>query len=216
MKIKIFIFLQFFVLFLGAQSSVPILPEWSQEEYNAANTAINATYLNAQEKDMILLNNLVRINPQKFSRTYLENYLKENEEERNNYYTTSLQQTLSTIESMSPLRPSKKLSACSAFHAEDMGKTGMIGHDDSDGTSMEKRFYRFIPKEKFKALSENCQYGFKEPMKIFMDLLIDEGIENLGHRNNLLDSEMEFTGVAIRPHSKYRVNFVQDFGAVMK
>lgn len=216
MKSLFFIALLSGFLILNAQSSVKILPEWSSEEYKAANTAVNSSYLTPQEKDMILLNNLVRINPLKFSQTYLEIYLQANEAENHTHFVTSLKQTLSSLEPMNPLRPSKKLSACAAFHADDMGKTGQIGHDDSDGTSMEKRFYRFIPKEYFGALSENCQYGYKDPMKIFMDLLIDEGIDNLGHRINLLDPDMEFTGVAIRPHSKYRINFVQDFGAQMK
>ncbi len=205
-----------FVLVLNAQSSLSLLPEWTEDEIIKANTGANIPYLTPEEKEIILLTNLVRINPLKFSRTYLEKYLNESEMERSSWYVTGLQTTLSTMSALHPLKPSKKLCSAAAFHAEDMGRTGKIGHTSSDGTPMDTRLYRYVPKAKVKALSENCQYGYKNPFSIFMDLLVDEGIESLGHRLNILDPDMEYIGVAIRPHSTYRINCVQDFGAVMR
>jgi uncharacterized protein YkwD len=44
-----------------------------------------------------------------------------------------------------------------------------------------------------------------------MQLLIDDGIESLGHRKNILEPKYQWIGIAIEPHKTYRTNCVMDF-----
>ena len=62
-------------------------------------------------------------------------------------------------------------------------------------------------------VGENCSYGYERAIDIVISLLIDKGIKNLGHRNNILSPDFNSIGVAIRPHKTYRVNCVMDFGS---
>jgi len=61
-------------------------------------------------------------------------------------------------------------------------------------------------------VGENCSYGFETAIDIVLSLLIDEGVKNKGHRQNILSEDFNSIGVAIRPHITYRVNCVMDFG----
>jgi uncharacterized protein YkwD len=45
-----------------------------------------------------------------------------------------------------------------------------------------------------------------------LQLLIDEGIEDLGHRNNILNPRFNSIGVSIKPHKSYDYNCVMSFG----
>lgn len=209
---RYFLIIPFFLFFFHAFSQT----EWTAEELAQANTAEKATFLTSEEKQLILLTNLARINPAKFSKTYLEKYVSEKKLDRNDFYVKSLYEELAKQKPISPLKVSKKLCTSAAFHADDMGKTGGIGHDDSNGRTMEERFFYFVPRENYLAFSENCQYGHEKALDIFMDLFIDTGVSDLGHRINILDENLVYTGVAIRPHKTYRVNCVQDFGTFVK
>ena len=62
---------------------------------------------------------------------------------------------------------------------------------------------------------ECCQYGTDNALGVVMQLLIDEGIESLGHRKILM-GDYTLIGVAMRPHIAYRVNTVLDLGNAPK
>lgn len=61
-------------------------------------------------------------------------------------------------------------------------------------------------------VAENIYYGRYTPEEIVMQLLIDEKIEDLGHRHNLLNPKYNSIGVSIKPHKKYEYNCVMSFG----
>lgn len=210
----------FFVVFslhnCFSQAGNYVFPEWTEEELAKANTGEKATFLSEQEKQLILLTNLARINPSKFANTYLTKYVQEKKINTSDYYISSLYKTLANQPPLPPFKVSKVLCTSAASHAEDMGKSGKTGHDDANGKSMESRFFRFIPKEKYRAFSENCHYGYDKALPIFMDLFIDTGVADLGHRINILDPDLVYMGVAIRTHSKYHFNTVQDFATFVK
>jgi len=89
------------------------------------------------------------------------------------------------------------------------GKTGSIGHSSSDGTPFSQRV-----RKKAKAagmIAENCDYGNQTALDSVIGLLIDDGIESLGHRKNILEPKFQWIGIAIEPHKKYGTNCVMDF-----
>lgn len=125
------------------------------------------------------------------------------------YYVNSLRQDLLKVKNLPELLPSEKLYKSAEYHALDMGKAGMTGHDSSDGTSFNTRLTRMYGGWTF---GENCSYGYLEPLDIVIGLLVDDGIPSLGHRKNLLNPKFNRVGIAIRDHKTYGNNCVQDFG----
>ena len=175
--------------------------------YERANTAKNADYLSKEEKEVVLYMNLARLD----GKWFIKNIIEKNKEfvnQNSKRYVNSLIKDLKSTPELKALNPSKNLTRAARYHAKDMGKTGKTGHRSSDGTETFKRIKRFA---KGGYMAENCQYGYYEPLKIVLDLLIDDGIHSLGHRKNILNKNYTYVGVAIEPHKKYGVNCVQDF-----
>lgn len=126
-----------------------------------------------------------------------------------NSYAKSLINDLRNTRKMGALKFSPALNKVARMHAKDMGKTGSIGHSSSDGTSFSERV-----RKQSKAggmIAENCDYGNQTAIDSVIGLLIDDGIESLGHRKNILEPKFQWIGIAIEDHKTYRVNTVMDF-----
>ena len=171
------------------------------------NTAKDATYLSDEEKKVIYLMNLARHDGQKFAKEYLDEYVEE-KGMKDNRFVKSLYKTLLETKGLTPFLPSQKLTNASDYHAKDMGKSGEIGHNSTNGTSFAKRLRKYSSGG---AMGENCSYGYDDAVSIVMQLLIDKGVPSLGHRKNILKPAYKYVGVAIEVHKKYRFNCVQDF-----
>lgn len=149
--------------------------------------------------------NLARHNGPLFIETFLEQYVDENQIEKTSYLK-SLKRDLKKVVGLTPLVPEEDLTSVAQGHATKSGKTGHVGHRD-----MNKRFAP-LKGNPYDAWAENCSYGYEEALSIVITLLIDEDIKDLGHRKNILNESYNSVGVAIRPHKRYRVNCVIDFG----
>jgi uncharacterized protein YkwD len=154
------------------------------------------------------LQNLVRINPKLFDSTYLKTYYKLNPTQSTSSYAHSLVKALNSIAGSQLLYPSKAIFNAAEFHANDMGKHGLIGHKSIDGTMANVRLRNYGVSG---SIAENCSYGYDEPLLILMQLLIDERIESLGHRKTILNNTYSKVGVAIRPHKIYKSSAVLDY-----
>jgi uncharacterized protein YkwD len=152
--------------------------------------------------------NAVRTNPKKFSDTYALPYIKENALEKNRY-AKSLLQDLKQTNAMGALTLSEALTKVSRYHAKDMGTTGGTGHESTDGTPFHIRVRTQSKAQGM--IAENCAYGQTSALDFVMQLLIDDGIESLGHRKNILEPKYKWIGIAIEPHKTYRTNCVMDF-----
>ncbi len=180
---------------------------WSSQQIEKANTAANTDFLTDEEKDVIFLTNLVRFDGALFMRTFLQAHTPN---DPSNYYISSLYNTLPSVRNLSMLTPHQCLSATAAYHANDMGRTGGIGHDSSDGTPCFDRVRRCGSRFH---LGENCSYGYNSAVDIVMQLLIDQDVPSLGHRENILGPVFNTLGVAIRPHAVHKYNCVMDFSS---
>ncbi len=149
--------------------------------------------------------NMARHNGPLFVESFLNQYVEENQIEKNSYLK-SLYRDLKNTSGLTPLIPEEDLTAVAQGHALKSGKTGHVGHQD-----MDKRFAP-LRGNPYNGWAENCSYGYQEATSIVITLLIDDGIKDLGHRKNILNESYNSVGVAIRPHKTYRVNCVIDFG----
>ena len=199
--------LSFFII------ATPDEPVWSEAELARANTAINVSYLTAEEKKTIMLVNLARLDGKKYLQTYFQEYAKavaynEMGSSKNNYMV-SLKADLDKVKDLAMYRPDEGLSKAAKYHAKDSGKNGLVGHTSSNGNTMSKRIPKYV--KGWNRIAENCSYGYDEAVNIVGQLLLDENVPELGHRKSILSTNLEFIGVAIAPHDKYRFNCVMDF-----
>jgi len=178
---------------------------WDPDILEKANTGKNARFLKEAEKEVIFYTNLARADGKLFSDSYLELYLKSNELKPDSF-TSSLFKQLELIKGLPMLFPDKELYDIARDHATKSGKSGKQGHQ-----GFQKRFKQ--ARKTFFAYGENCYYGRDNSLLIVLELLIDNGINDLGHRRNMLDPVYNFVGVSIMPHKNSGYNCVIDFGA---
>ena len=196
----------------------PDTPTWSDAELRQANTAINASYLTTEEKKIIMLVNLARLDGKKYLQTYFQDYdnatpYAEMASSRNKY-VVSLKADLDKAKNLPMLLPDEGLYKAAKYHAKDAGKNGLFGHTSSNGTTMGKRLPKYV--KGWNRIAENCSYGYDKAQNIVGQLLLDNDVPSLGHRKTILHTQLEYIGVAIAPHTKYKFNCVMDFCAKFK
>ena len=196
----------------------PVDPTWSDAELERANTAKDVGYLSVEEKKTIMLVNLARIDGKKYLQTYFQQFINStpyNEmNSSKNKYMVSLRADLDKVKNLPMLLPDEGLSKAAKYHAKDSGKNGLFGHTSSNGTIMSKRLPKYV--KGWNRIAENCSYGYDEATNIVGQLLLDNDVPSLGHRKSILDNRLEFIGVGIAPHTKYKFNCVMDFCAKFK
>jgi len=177
--------------------------EWSNKIYNNCNTAANSNYLSSEEKNVIWILNMLRLNPKLFLTSVLLNphcdlFVKK--ENRNNYYNS----LITTLQQLKPIKsvliPDSLNYLSAKCHAIYSGLNGYVGHERMR-SGCNAHFY-----------GECCDYGSSDALNILLDLLIDDGIPNFGHRNICLSPNYLTIGVSIQPHTTYGFNAVIDFG----
>lgn len=185
--------------------------EYNHPRYRICNTAKTATYMNEQEKQMLYLLNLIRMDPSTFNKTFISAVKKTEGHDESDQYFGSLMKDLSAASPCKELLlPHEQLYKAAEFHANDMGKKGTIGHESSDGTNAFKRIERFVTNY-YAGMAENCQYGSDEPLDAVMQLMIDDGVPSLGHRKNIMNCFYKYVGISQRDHKSYGSNTVMDF-----
>jgi uncharacterized protein YkwD len=124
----------------------------------------------------------------------------------------AVDEAIAVLRSARPL-PKLKWHAClsqSALdHVRDIGPKGLLAHQGSRGESFSSRIERYG--SRYEMISENMSFGSPTGRDVVMDLLVDDGVRDRGHRRNLLDPEAALTGVACGPHATYRTVCVIEY-----
>jgi len=186
-------------------------PGFSDNVVKKLNTAANEVYLSADEKEVVLMINMIRNNGQLFWDSIALPYILEKEIEHNTY-VQSLKSDLKGVKNLQPLFPDKSLFEAAKRHAIASGRQGSLGHESSAGT-LKQRMQPF--RGTFSYVAENCDYGSNKAIYILMNLMIDDGIPDVGHRVNILEPRINVVGVSIQPHRNYTHNCVQVFGELL-
>jgi hypothetical protein len=128
---------------------------------------------NAEEQLLIYLLNKARSNP--------------------SAYGKSIELDLTGVAPQPALAVSKELTASSRFRADDMLKRNYFDHLDPDGTGPNAHALKFgyalgrnYKRDKTTNNIESISAGYDKAADILKSLIVDEGIENLGHRKQLL------------------------------
>ncbi len=110
-----------------------------------------------------------------------------------------------------PLRWSKGLAAAAADHVKDQGPIGGLEHrgtDKSDPARRASRYGRWL-----QGMAENIAYGENPARAVVIQLLVDDGVPDRGHRDNILAPDWGAAGVACGPHRQYQQVCVMDYAA---
>lgn len=118
---------------------------------------------------------------------------------------------LKTAKPLPPLAVSKGMSLAAKSHVEDQGPKGLISHKGTDGSSPMDRMDRFGEVEG--AWGENIDFGNNTARRIVMQLIIDDGVKDRGHRNVIFNPLFNVAGTAFGSHSGYGTMCVIDFAA---
>ena len=177
----------FFVLF----TTFAICQTWTAEELAKANTCANTSYLTKNEKEVIQYVNLARMYPAKYAKIELV------DADKTTTYYKSLVKTLNSMTPVLPLTTDKKAYESAKCFALEQAKSGETGHDRENCES-----YFF---------GECCSYGKENARGVVMQLLVDNGVPSLGHREICLTAGYTAIGVSFQDHKVYGSCCVLDF-----
>jgi uncharacterized protein YkwD len=118
---------------------------------------------------------------------------------------TAVREAIGALRAQAPV-PALTLSAALSRAARDLvvdqGRTGNVGHTASDGGNPGVRISRYGTWGV--SYSENVGYGsFRSGRDVVVDLIVDDGVSNRGHRKNIFDASARIVGIACGPHPKY-------------
>jgi len=109
---------------------------------------------------------------------------------------------------MQLLAYSEALHQAAMDHVADQGPTGRTGHAGTDGSRPSQRIRRHGEVEELTA--EVINYGDETPRMTVIQLVIDDGVPDRGHRKALFDPMYRVAGAAIGPHREYGTMVVVD------
>ncbi|CAI2372843.1 unnamed protein product [Moneuplotes crassus] len=102
---------------------------------------------------------------------------------------------------LKPLKWSEGLAQACYDHIHDSGPNGLTGHYGSDGSSPSMRINKYVDTT---MSGENLAYSDAETgSDMILQLLIDDGVPDRGHRKNILNSEFTHVGISCGCHTLY-------------
>jgi uncharacterized protein YkwD len=160
----------------------------------------------AQERDVVQEVNRLRADPAKYA-----DLLKARQA------SAAVKEAIETLKRTPPRLPlelAEALEAAARDHVRDVGPEGLVQHKGRDGSQPVDRIARHGIKRT--ATAEVISFGPSRARDVVIQLVIDEGVKDRGHRKILLDPELHYGGAACGPHKVYRTMCVIDFAGPMR
>lgn len=124
----------------------------------------------------------------------------------------AVQECIVFLQNQQPLYPlawSDPLASAAQDHAEDLGSRGLVTHQGPNGTTLKMRIEKYAKWKNL--LGENMTFGIDDPIEILLQLLIDDGVQGRGHRNNIFTAAFSLVGIHFAHHVKYSICGVIDY-----
>ena len=123
----------------------------------------------------------------------------------------AVDEAIAFLERQTPLpavTDNRLLVRAAAAHAADQSATGAVGHEGSDGSSAADRMRR---EARWSASGEAIAYGPDRAEDVVLQLIVDDGVPDRGHRRILFNPAYTAAGAACAPHPVWRTVCVLDF-----
>ena len=198
----------------------------ADDSVSRLDTARGVDYLSAIAKDVVLELNRVRADPKGYAERHLVPRrsrfdgrvyrMSERVRIRTHEGVAALEEAIEALRGTAPrpvLQPSAALSRAARDHVRDSGPGGRLGHAGSDGSSPRDRIERHGQWQH--RFGENIAYGISDAREIVIQLLIDDGVPDRGHRRNILEPGFRVVGTHFGPHAQYERMLVMDFAGGM-
>lgn len=104
-------------------------------------------------------------------------------------------------EPVSELIYSKEISLSCKDLINDIGPKGLVSHEGTETKYIYNRLEKYCDWDG--AIAENLDFGFKIPINIIMNMIIDDGDENRYQRQNLFYPDFKYVGIGVGPHRDY-------------
>ncbi len=180
-------------------------------------------YLSPLEKEILREINLARTQPAKYAAVLeqMKSYYEDKLFKRPGEETVLTEEGLAAVEEAArflrkvkprpPLVSSRGLSLAAQDHVRDQGPRGAIGHRSRDGSAIADRLKRYGRWQT--AFGENISYGESQARMIVAVWIIDDGVPDRSHRDNLFNTEFRTAGVSYGEHAAFKSMCVVDFAA---
>ena len=103
------------------------------------------------------------------------------------------------------------LSGAAQSHAALQARSGGFGHVGPMGETLSERLRRYGASAS--VMAEDISYGYSTPREVVRQLIVDSGVRDRGHRDNIFNPTLREAGVACGPHPAYRAMCVVDFSS---
>ena len=173
-------------------------------------TGSRAGYLDMEDKRVIVELNKARSNPARYAEETVKplfDYYEDNllklpgivpvHSKEGVLAARELYDYLKLLRPRRVLWPSEGMCRAATDHVRDQFDTRKVGHIGSDGSLPQERINRYGVA---RVTSEAIAYGNRSGGLIVLQLLVDDGVQNRGHRKALLDARFRKIGVSIGPN----------------
>jgi uncharacterized protein YkwD len=130
---------------------------------------------------------------------------------RTNEGAAAYREAIRALRSTKPLPRLQQLSElnrAASDHVREIGPKGLMQHKSLDGKGPADRVRRY--RRGNVSVGEVISFGPEDPRDVVIDLIVDDGVRDRGHRKLLLDPDFRFGGAACGPHARYRTMCVID------
>ncbi|MFM9911132.1 MAG: CAP domain-containing protein [Chitinophagaceae bacterium] len=166
--------------------------------------------LNKQEQEFFYWTNVFRKNPKQFFAEVVKDFIRQFPEAKKPEVNSLEKDIQKSSFSLPPLIPDDGLLIMCKAHAKDLVKQGgVISHKSSTGKDFA---HRINEAGYYKCGAENLFLGNNSPLEALVILLIDYGVPDKGHRQNLLNPSFGKMGIAMSELTSKKAITVQVFG----
>lgn len=114
-----------------------------------------------------------------------------------------------------PLVWSMELSKACKEHVSDVGPKGLMQHEGSNGTTVKERISNHG--KILNCYGENLAFHCDDAEEVLQQLIIDDGVHERGHRENIFNKEFKVFGCYSGPHRDFEQMCCMDFaGGIVK
>ena len=173
-------------------------------------------YLSRLEAGIVREHNLARENPEQYAthlealREFFNGRLLERPGEialRTEEGVRAVDEAIRFLQRAQPIGPvrlSRGMSSGARDHVRDSGPRGRTEHVGTDGSNPWDRVNRYG--SWLVTVGENIAFGSYDPSdarQVVVQLIIDDGVRNRGHRDNIFNAEFQVVGVSCGEHKTF-------------